>query len=196
MRDNMLHIIVAITGATGAPLAVKVIQQLKELNVNVHLIVSKWGKVTINHECDISYQQLCDMVDVVYSNHDQGATISSGSFKTDGMIIVPCSMKTLAAIRCGFADNLISRAADVILKERRKLVIVPRETPLSTIHLDNLHYLSQLGVTIVPPNPAFYHQPKTIDDILTHISVRILDQFNLTHPAAKYWQGLNATDNK
>lgn len=194
MRLIILKIIVAITGATGAPLAVKVIQQLKELNVIVHLIVSKWAKITIDHECDISYQTLCDMVDVVHSSNDQTASISSGSFKTDGMIIVPCSMKTLAAIRCGLADNLISRAADVILKESRKLVIVPRETPLNTIHLDNLCYLSKLGVKIIPPNLAFYNHPQSIDDLLTHLSVRILDQFNLNHPIAKSWQGLHQQD--
>lgn len=186
-----MKIIVAITGATGAPLAIKVIKQLKELNVTVHLIVSKWGKTTLQHECDISYQTLCDMVDVVHSVNDQSASIASGSFKTDGMIIVPCSMKTLAAIRCGFADNLISRAADVILKERRKLIIVPRETPLNTIHLENLLFLSKLGVTIIPPNPAFYHHPQTIDDMLTDIAVRILAHFDLNHPSAKSWQGLH-----
>lgn len=187
----MLRIIVAITGATGAPLAVKVIKQLKDMNVIVHLIVSKWGKATIKHECEITYQELCDMVDFVHSVNDLGAVISSGSFKTDGMIIVPCSMKTIASIRCGLADNLISRAADVVLKEHRKLIVVPRETPLSTIHLDNLLYLSKLGVIIIPPMPAFYNQPTTIDDLLTHISVRILDHFDLSHPAAMSWQGLN-----
>lgn len=186
----MPNIIVAITGATGAPLAVKVIEQLNALDVTIHLVVSKWGRATIASECPIDYHQLCQSVDVVHNINNQGSTISSGSFPVDGMIVVPCSMRTLAAIRCGLADNLITRAADVMLKERRKLVLVPRETPLNAIHLDNLHYLAQLGVTIIPPTPAFYNHPQTIDDLLTHLSVRILDQFNLCHPAAKRWQGL------
>ncbi|QIU88502.1 UbiX family flavin prenyltransferase [Yokenella regensburgei] len=187
----MKKIIVAITGATGAPLALKLIEQLNFFDVEIHLVVSTWGETNLLQECGVNYQQLCDKVDAVYPIDDMGARISSGSFITDGMIIVPCSMKTLAAIRNGYTDNLISRTADVMLKENRPLVLVPRETPLSTIHLDNLLYLSTLGVVILPPMPAFYNNPLTIDDILSHLAARILDQIGLHHPSAKRWQGLN-----
>jgi 4-hydroxy-3-polyprenylbenzoate decarboxylase len=123
---------------------------------------------------------------------DNGATISSGSFHTGGMIVVPCSMKTLAAIRCGYVDNLIARAADVTIKERRRLVLVARETPLSPIHLENLLELSRIGATVFPPTPAFYNRPASIDDMLDHLAVRILDQFGLDHSAARRWEGMKA----
>ena len=119
---------------------------------------------------------------------DQAATISSGSFKTDGMVIIPCSMKTLAGIRAGYADGLVGRAADVVLKEQRKLVLVPRETPLSTIHLENMLALSRLGVAMVPPMPARYNHPATVADITHHIVARVLDQFGLSYPQARRWQ--------
>ncbi|EAY6198324.1 UbiX family flavin prenyltransferase, partial [Salmonella enterica] len=123
------------------------------------------------------------------------ATISSGSFRTDGMIIIPCSMKTLAGVRAGYAEGLVGRAADVVLKEGRKLVLVPREMPLSTIHLENMLALSRMGVAIVPPMPAFYNLPQTVDDIIQHIVARVLDQFGLEHTRARRWQGLRQAAN-
>lgn len=190
----MNKIVVAMTGATGAPLTVKVLQLLRELHVEIHLVASTWAKTTLQHECNMSYRELCLLADYTYDIRNQGAAISSGSFPVDGMIIVPCSMKTLAGIRTGLADNLITRAADVMLKENRKVVLVPRETPLNAIHLENMLHLARLGCVICPPMPAFYNHPATIDDLLTHLAVRILDQFGFNHPAAKRWEGLSRAD--
>ncbi|UJF20039.1 UbiX family flavin prenyltransferase [Vibrio sp. SS-MA-C1-2] len=183
-----MRIVVGITGATGAPLAYKILQQLNELNVETHIIISKWAKATIALETDYTVDDFKQLAATTYSYNDQAAAVSSGSFKADAMIIVPCSMKTLAAIRCGLADNLITRTADVMLKERRELILAVRETPLNSIHLENMLFLSNMGVRICPPMPAFYNNPKTIDDLLTHNAVRILDQLNLDHPDAKRWK--------
>jgi len=187
----MQRIIVGVTGATGAILAVKCLHLLREMEVEIHLIISQWAKITLQQECQISYKTLCELADVVHDSRNQGASISSGSFEVEGMIVIPCSMKTLASIRCGFAENLISRAADVMLKERRPLILVTRETPLNSIHLENMLHLSQLGCVIFPPTPAFYNNPSTLDDAITHLVVRILDQLHLSHPAAKRWKGLS-----
>ncbi|ELY5937550.1 non-oxidative hydroxyarylic acid decarboxylases subunit B [Cronobacter malonaticus] len=187
-----MRIIVGMTGATGAPLGVALLQALKAMpEVETHLVMSKWAKTTIELETPFSWQDVARLADVVHSPADQAATISSGSFRTDGMVIIPCSMKTLAGIRAGYADGLVGRAADVVLKENRKLVLVPRETPLSTIHLENLLALSRMGVAIVPPMPAWYNHPATIDDIINHIVARVLDQFGLDSRNARRWQGLN-----
>jgi len=186
----MPRIVVGITGATGAPLAVRILKFLQEMEVEVHLVVSQWARTTLQTECGLSLKDIAAYAAQVHDARDQGASISSGSFRHDGMLIVPCSMKTLAAIRAGYADNLIARAADVTLKERRKLVLVAREAPLNSIHLENMLSLSNLGAVIFPPSPAFYNQPQTLDDILDHMAVRVLDQFNLDHPAAKRWYGM------
>src|ERR1700758_3696721 len=143
----MKRIVVGMTGATGAPLAVRVLEFLHDLDVEVHLIVSQWARATLVQECGLSAKDIRALASVLHDACDQGASISSGSFHTDGMIIVPCSMKTLAAIRCGYADNLIARAADVTLKKRRRLVLVAREAPLSPVHLENLLELSRIGAT-------------------------------------------------
>jgi flavin prenyltransferase len=188
----MKRVIVGMTGATGAPLAVRVLQFLNDMEVEVHLIVSKWARATLVQECGISTKELSHLARVVHDARDQGASISSGSFHTDGMIVVPCSMKTLAAIRCGYADNLIARAADVTIKERRRLILVARETPLSPIHLENLLELSRIGAIVFPPTPAFYNRPETIDEVLDHLAVRILDQFGLDHTAARRWSGMKS----
>lgn len=139
------------------------------------------GKTTIELETPFTAHDVAALADVVHSPADQAATISSGSFRTDGMIVIPCSMKTLAGIRAGYAEGLVGRAADVVLKEGRKLVLVPRETPLSTIHLENMLALSRMGVAMVPPMPAYYNHPQTADDITQHIVTRVLDQFGLEH---------------
>ena len=140
----------------------------------------------------MSVAELSALATVSYKPDDQAAAISSGSFRTDGMIVVPCSMKTLASIRVGFGESLISRAADVTLKERRKLVLVTRETPLSVIHLENMLALSRIGTVIFPPVPAFYNEPSTIAELVEHLTARILDQFDLDLPAARRWSGLTA----
>ncbi|MFJ9370013.1 non-oxidative hydroxyarylic acid decarboxylases subunit B [Nocardia sp. NPDC101769] len=189
MRTRRL--IVGVTGATGAPLAVRILEMLREMpEVETHLVLSTWAHPTIEMESSLSVREVTELADVTYKLGEQGAAISSGSFRTDGMIIVPCSMRTLAAVRHGLADNLITRAADVVLKERRRLVLVPRETPLNDIHLENMLALSRMGARMVPPMPAFYNNPGTVDDIVDHIAVRVLDQFDLDPPRARRWTGL------
>ncbi|EGT0667378.1 UbiX family flavin prenyltransferase [Citrobacter werkmanii] len=191
-----MRLIVGMTGATGAPLGVSLLQALREMSeVETHLVLSKWAKTTIELETPYSVRDVSALADYCHNPADQAATISSGSFRTDGMIIIPCSMKTLAGIRAGYAEGLVGRAADVVLKEGRKLVLVPREMPLSTIHLENMLVLSRMGVTMVPPMPAFYNHPQTVDDITQHIVARVLDQFGLEHPNARRWQGLRQAQN-
>ena len=186
----MKRLIVAMTGATGAPFGVHLLQTLREIpEVETHLILSKWARATIELETDYSVRDVQAMADVVHGTGDQAATISSGSFRTDGMVIAPCSMKTLAGIRTGYADGLIGRAADVVLKEKRRLVLVARETPLSEIHLDNMLRLARMGAVILPPMPAFYNHPATLDDVVGHITARVLDQFDLDAPGARRWEG-------
>ncbi|WP_218667206.1 non-oxidative hydroxyarylic acid decarboxylases subunit B [Citrobacter portucalensis] len=191
-----MRLIVGMTGATGAPLGVSLLQALREMpEVETHLVLSKWAKTTIELETPHSVRDVYALADYCHNPADQAATISSGSFHTDGMIIIPCSMKTLAGIRAGYAEGLVGRAADVVLKEGRKLVLVPREMPLSTIHLENMLALSRMGVAMVPPMPAYYNHPQTVDDITQHIVARVLDQFGLEHPNARRWQGLRQAQN-
>jgi 4-hydroxy-3-polyprenylbenzoate decarboxylase len=191
-----VRLIVGMSGATGAPLGVAVLRALRGIpEVETHLVMSRWARTTLKLETDLGVHDVEALADVVHGPGDQAATISSGSFRTDGMIIVPCSMKTLAGIRSGFADGLLGRAADVVLKEHRRLVLVPRETPLSEIHLDNMLALARMGVRIVPPMPAFYNHPQTIDDVIDHIVARVLDQFDLPYAGAKPWAGLAAARN-
>ncbi|MBY8865492.1 MULTISPECIES: non-oxidative hydroxyarylic acid decarboxylases subunit B [Streptomyces] len=188
-----MRLVVGMTGATGAVLGVRFLQTLARLpDVETHLVLSRWARTTIELETGLSVDEVAALAHTVHRPEDQGATIASGSFRTDGMVILPCSMKTLAGIRAGYADGLVGRAADVILKERRPLVLVPRETPLSEIHLENMLALSRLGVRIVPPMPAFYNHPRSVDDIVDHIVARVLDQFDLPAPAAKRWEGMRA----
>ncbi|MGQ4596824.1 non-oxidative hydroxyarylic acid decarboxylases subunit B [Nocardia sp. R6R-6] len=188
-----MRLIVGMTGATGAVLGIRILQCLSQLpTVETHLILSRWARATIELETGLSVREVNELADVVYKPDDQGAAVSSGSFPTDGMVIVPCSMKTMAGIRAGYAEGLVVRAADVTLKERRKLVLVPRETPLSEIHLENMLALSRMGVQLVPPMPAFYNDPQSVDDIVDHIVSRVLDQFDLPWPTAKRWQGMRA----
>ncbi|MFB9925863.1 non-oxidative hydroxyarylic acid decarboxylases subunit B [Amycolatopsis halotolerans] len=186
-----VRIVVAMSGATGAPFGVRLLEVLRDLpDVETHLVLSTWARTTIELESTRTVREVVELADVHHRPGEQGSLLSSGSFRTDGMVVVPCSMKTLAAIRTGYADNLITRAADVTLKERRRLVLVPRETPLSEIHLDHLLALSRMGARIIPPMPAFYNHPRTLDDMVDHIVTRILDQFELPAPAARRWQGL------
>lgn len=185
-----MRIIVAITGATGAVYGVRLLAALEELGIERHLILSRWAEVTILKETGRSAREVGAMATVVHSRDNQGASIASGSFRHDGMIVAPCSMKTLSAIRYGHADGLIPRAADVTLKERRRLVLMTRETPLNDIHLENMLALSRMGAIIAPPAPAFYSNPKTIDDLVDHSVGRVLDLFGLDMPGLGRWTGL------
>jgi 4-hydroxy-3-polyprenylbenzoate decarboxylase len=180
-----------MSGATGAPLGVRLLEVLREQDdVQTHLVMSRWARSTIELETGLSVRQVAKLADVVHGPGDQSAAISSGSFRTDAMVVVPCSMKTLAGIRTGYSDGLIGRAADVCLKERRRLVLVPRETPLNEVHLENMLALCRMGVTILPPVPAFYNQPTSLADVVEHIVTRILDQLGLPAPHARRWTGL------
>jgi 4-hydroxy-3-polyprenylbenzoate decarboxylase len=184
-----MRIIVGITGASGAIFGIRALEMLKALSVETHLILSKWARTTIATETDYTLEAVEALASAVYHHDNQAAQVSSGSFKTDGMIIAPCSMKTLAAIRIGFSDSLICRAADVILKERRKLVLLARESPFGEIHLENMLALTRMGAVIFPPVPAFYNRPKSLDDVVRHIVGRLLDQFGLDAPDMSRWKG-------
>jgi 4-hydroxy-3-polyprenylbenzoate decarboxylase len=186
----MKRLIVGMTGASGAIYGVRLLEQLRELPVETHLIATRWARITIEHETGRSFADVRALADVTYSEGDQSAAVSSGSFVTDGMIIVPCSMKTVGAIATGFAHNLICRAADVVLKERRPLVLAIRETPLHSVHLRNLLTLSDMGAVIAPPVPAFYARPDSIDEMVDHTVVRLLDQFGLHRDVPSRWAGL------
>jgi 4-hydroxy-3-polyprenylbenzoate decarboxylase len=185
----MRRLIIGMTGSTGAIFGVRLLQVLADTDCETHLIVSKWAQQTVEHETSLSMADLRALATETYAAADMGAKVSSGSFHTDGMVVVPCSMRTTAAIAHGNGDHLVHRAADVILKERRKLVLVARETPLNDIHLENLLKLSRMGVTILPPMPAFYNRPKTLDDMVDHIVMRILDQFGISRDLMKRWDG-------
>lgn len=181
--------IVAITGASGSIFGVRLLERLREFEVETHLIISPWGARTLEHETTYTAAEVRGFADVVHKPNDQGATISSGSFRTDGMFISPCSVKTLAAIASGYADDLVARAADVVLKERRPLVLLIREAPLSEIHLENMLKLARVGASIVPPVPAFYNQPKSLEDAVDHILTRVLDQVGLDSHVTPRWDG-------
>lgn len=183
------RLIVAITGATGAIFGVRLLEALKAAQVETHLVLSKWGQQTVEHETGLTLADLQERATVVHGTGNMAATISSGSYRTDGMIIAPCSMRTVGALAHSNGDNLVHRAADVVLKERRKMVLVPRETPLSEIHLENLLKLARMGVVILPPMPAFYNRPATLDDIVDHVVARVLDQFGIDAAFAKRWDG-------
>ncbi|KAF2008647.1 Phenylacrylic acid decarboxylase, partial [Aaosphaeria arxii CBS 175.79] len=175
-------VVVAITGATGAPLAVNLLQTLRRLGVETHLILSTWGMSTAKYELEApqnTARYLQSLADYHYSPRDVSAALSSGSFRTDGMIIVPCSMKTLAGIRMGYDTDLITRAASVSLKERRRLVLVARETPLSSIHLENMLEVTRAGAIVFPPVMAFYTRPKSIDELVSQSVTRMIDMLDL-----------------
>ena len=185
----MRRIIIGMTGSTGSIFGVRMLEALKGADVESHLIISKWAQRTLEHETRYTVEQVRGLANVVHSPGDMGASLSSGSFKTDGMVVIPCSVRTLGCIASGYGEHLVHRAADVVLKERRRLVLVVRETPLSEVHLENMLKLARMGVSIVPPVPAFYNHPQTIDDIVNHIVARVLDQFDIPAPFAKRWDG-------
>src|SRR6266478_4870323 len=185
-----MRIIVGITGATGTIFGVRALQVLKDSGAETHLVISKWGMRTLLHETQYTADYVKSLAACVYGDSDQGAAISSGSFVTDGMMVAPCSMRTLAAIAQGQGDNLIHRAADVVLKERRRLVLMVREAPFSDIHLENMLKLSRMGVVIMPPMPAFYTLPQTLDDVIHHVVMRTMDQFSIHVDVMSRWDGI------
>ena len=185
----MRRLIIGMTGSTGAIFGVRMLEALKASDVESHLIISKWAQRTLEHETRYTVEQVRGLANVVHSPGDMGASLSSGSFKTDGMVVIPCSVRTLGCIASGYGEHLVHRAADVVLKERRRLVLVVRETPLSEVHLQNMLKLARMGVSIVPPVPAFYNHPQTVDDVIDHIVFRVLDQFGIEAPFAKRWDG-------
>ncbi|WP_066636543.1 UbiX family flavin prenyltransferase [Desulfolucanica intricata] len=182
-----MRIVVGITGASGAIYGISLLKHLQSLDVETHLILSSWARKTIELETNYSPDSIIKLASRCYAEDDQAASVSSGSFIHHGMVIIPCSMKTLSAVAHGYADNLISRAADVTIKESRKLILVPRESPLSAIHLENMLKLSRLGVSIIPPVPSFYHKPETIEDLVLHFTGRILDHLGLKHNISSRW---------
>ena len=184
------RIIVGVSGASGAPLAAEVLRQLKRLGVQTHLVCSRAAEATIRQELDMTMEQFRALADVVYDNDAVGAGPASGSFRADGMVMVPCSMKTLAGIVSGYSDNLLLRAADVTLKERRKLVLAVRECPLSTVHLRNMYELSGMGAVILPAVLSFYNRPSGLQDCVTHLAGKILDQFGLEAEGYRRWEGM------
>lgn len=191
MTDKLSgKLIVGITGATGTIFGVRLLQILEGTGLETHLVMSKWAARTLLHETPYTAEEVQQMATHYYQSNDQGASISSGSFLTRGMIIAPCSVRTLSAIASGMGDNLIHRAADVILKERRKLVLMVREAPLSDIHLENMLKLSRMGAVISPPVPAFYNRPRSLDDIINHTVQRALDQFEIHMDVVARWDGV------
>ncbi len=188
------RLIVGITGATGTIFGVRLLQMLHGSGIETHLVMSKWAARTLAHETPHSVKEVQDLATHNYPLGDQGAAISSGSFITLGMVVAPCSMRTLSAIAHGQGDNLIHRSADVILKERRKLVLVVRESPFNDIHLENMLKLSRMGVIILPPVPAFYNHPQNLDDMINHVAMRTLDQFDIHLDVMNRWDGVMATE--
>ena len=186
----MKKLIVGISGATGVIYGIRLLEVLRTVDdVETHLVMSPYAKLNIEIETSYTPAQVESLAHTVHNHRNQAASISSGSFKTDGMVIAPCSMKTLSAIVNSYADSLIARAADVVLKERRTLVLMPRESPLHTGHCKLLFEASQLGAVIAPPMPAFYSQPQTLDDLVNHSVGRILDLFDLDPGIVKRWEG-------
>lgn len=184
------RLLIGMSGASGAPLAIEVLKRLRKTDgVETHLIMTRGAELTLRQETDMTAEQVRSLADVCHANESIGAGPASGSFRAEGMIIVPCSMKTVAGIASGYSDNLLLRAADVTLKERRKLVLVARESPLSAIHLRNLYELSRIGAVIMPPMLTYYHHPQTLEDCTARMARRILGQFGLDDEAYE-WSGL------
>ncbi|MFC5476455.1 UbiX family flavin prenyltransferase [Paraherbaspirillum soli] len=187
------RLIIGITGATGAIYGVRLLQLLREMpGIETHLLISDAGVLNLHQELDMRRKQVETLAHVVHNVRDVGAAIASGSFQSDGMIIAPCSMKTLASVANGLSDNLIARAADVVLKERRRLVLMVRETPFNLAHLRNMTSVTEMGGIIFPPLPGFYHRPQNISEMIDHTLGRVLDLFAFQHALTPRWAGLKA----
>lgn len=173
------RLVIGISGASGVPVAVEILRQLRHSEMETHLVYTRGAEMTLSQETTLTREELNAMADVVYDNANIGAAIASGTFRTAGMIVAPCSMKTVAGIVSGYSDNLLLRAADVTIKERRKLVLVARETPLSTIHLRNLYEISRMGAVVIPPVLSYYNHPDSVEACTAHIAGKVLDQFGI-----------------
>lgn len=192
----MKRIIVGISGASGAIYGIRALQMLKEVpDVETHLVISQMAQVTIATETGLSMAEVHALADHLHGQKELGATIASGSFKTDGMLIAPCSMRSLAEIATSLTTTLLTRAADVVLKERRRLVLMVRETPLNSSHIRNMLTVSDMGGIVAPPVPAFYQNPETLDEMVNHTVARALDLFDIEVPELKRWQGIKAKQN-
>lgn len=181
-------IIIAITGASGVIYSLKLLETLKKLNIKTGVVVSKPAEIILDYELGIKLEEIKDLANHYYEPNDLTSSINSGSFKFDSLVIVPCSMKTLSAITNGYGNNAITRVADVALKERRKIIIVPRETPLRSIHLENMLEISKEGGIILPAMPAFYHNPQTVDDMVNFLIGKILDSLRIENNLFKRWK--------
>jgi flavin prenyltransferase len=189
------RIVVGITGSTGSIYGIRLLERLRATpGVEVHLVLSAPAKRTLLEETDYTVKQVEGLGHVVYDNRDVGAALASGSFRTDATVIVPCSVKTLSALANGYTDTLISRAGDVALKEGRMLIAVVRETPLHAGHLRQMLTLAELGAVILPPMPAFYHRPRTVEDVVAHTVARILDRLRISHDLVPEWKGTSRAD--
>ncbi|NML60570.1 UbiX family flavin prenyltransferase [Massilia sp. RP-1-19] len=194
MADKPRRLVVAITGATGAVYGVRLLQQLAATpGVETHLVVTDAAALTLHQEMGMQRRDVEALAHVVHKNRDIGASIASGSFQSDGMIVAPCSMKTLAAVAHGLSDNLVARAADVVLKERRRLVLMVRETPFNLAHLRNMTAVTEMGGIVFPPLPSFYHKPASIEEMVDHTVGRVIDLFGLEHGLAPRWGGMKAS---
>ncbi len=195
--DRTQRLVIAMTGATGSIYGIRILERLRAIGGwETHLIVSDAGVLNAFQEYGMDRKALHKLADVTHNVRDVGATIASGSFLTAGMVIAPCSMKTLAAVAHAFADNLITRAADVVLKERRRLVLITREAPLNLAHIRNMESVTLMGGVIFPPVPAFYSGGKTIDDLVNHTTGRVLDLFKVEHATIKRWDGITGPTGK
>ena len=182
-----MKLVIGITGSTGVIYGVRLLEVLKEKNIQTHLIITEWAKKCLAMDTDFTSDEVKSLATTVSDETNMAASISSGTHKIDGMIVIPCTMKSLSSIAVGYDETLIARAAGVTLKESRKLVLVPRETPLTAINLENMLKLARLGVVILPPVPGFYTKPKTIDEIVNHTIGKCLDQFDIEHNLYKRW---------
>lgn len=182
-----MRLVVGLTGSSGISYGVRMLEVLKKYKIDIHLIMTEWAKKCLSLETDHDFQFVKALSTHYSDDSNMAASVSSGTYKTDGMIIIPCSMKTLSSIANGYEETLVARAAGVTIKESRKLVIVPRETPLTSIHLENMLKLARLGVVILPATPGFYNRPKSLDEIINHIIGKCLDQFGVEHDLFKRW---------
>lgn len=189
------RIVIAITGATGAIYGMRLLQTLGATpGIETHLVISDSGVLNLHHELDMGRKEVEALAHRAYNPRDIGASLASGSFQSDGMIVAPCSMKTLASVAHGLSDNLIARAADVVLKERRRLLLMVRETPFNLAHLRNMTAVTEMGGIIFPPLPGFYHRPQTIDEMVDHTVARVLDLFDIPNTLAPRWEGLKPSN--
>ncbi len=189
-EGEALRVIIGITGASGAIYGLRLLEVLKQAGCEAHAVVSANGWTVLAHECGVGRAAVAALADRLYDIEDYGAAPASGSFRAEAMVVAPCSMRTLAAISCGLADNLLTRAADVTMKEGRRLVLVPRETPLSAIHLENMLKLARLGVRLVPACPGFYHKPPDVAALVDMLVGKVCDALGVEHDLVKRWEGL------